>query len=351
VRRATVTQKQIAERAGVSQATVSLVLNGSTTVSIPEATRELVKGVAADLGYVPQTAARNLVRGTSGNLGLILVKPHAQVFIDPYIPHVMTGVSEVAHAAGYRILVEHIDPAKDDAQLEVIQQLIKGKEVAGAIFNNTFWTRDLVGRLIDDGYPIVSLDDAEHPWKYTARIDHRSGIRALIDHLAALGRRRIACVTYGPPDHGAVVRRIGHYRQALVDRGLEVDDRLLRYGLFEPETGYGAARELLAGPPFDALYCMNDAMALGAMKAIRDAGRRIPEDVAVVGYDDMRFAAFTEPPLTTVRAPEIEQGRLAGEMVIELVNGREPARAKPVLEGELVIRGSSRSPGEGGASV
>lgn len=352
MKRAAVTQKQIAERAGVSQATVSLVLNGSTTVRIPDATRELVKGVAADLGYVPQAAARNLVRGTSGNLGLILVRPHAEVFRDPYIPNVLTGVSQVARAAGFRILVEHIDEIEDDAKAMVIQEMIKGKEVAGAIFNTTFWTPDLVGRLMDDGYPIVTLDDAEHPWPYTVRIDHLGGVATLLEHLIGLGHRRIACITYGPPRAaGDVARRLALFRQTLRSHGLEVDERLIREGRYEPDTGYAAARELLAGPPFDALYCMNDAMALGALKALRDAAVRTPDDVAVVGYDDMRFAPFTEPPLTTVRAPEIEQGRRAGEMLIELVQGREPATAKPVLRGELIVRGSSVSERKGGGSA
>lgn len=340
MKRTTVTQKQIATRAGVSQATVSLVLSGSTSVTIPETTRDLVKGVAHELGYVPQAAARNLVRGRSGNLGLILVNPHAQVFTDPYVPNVMTGVSEVARAAGFRILVEHIEDIDDQAKVGVMLEMIKGGEVAGAILNNTAWTPDLAANLLEEGYPIVTLDDTNHPWNYSVKIDHLAGVDLLIDHLAGLGHERIACIGYGPADTPSVAARLGQYRRSLELRNLPIDERLVRIGRYDPHSGYEAAHDLLEREQFDALYCMNDAMALGAMKAIQEIGRTIPGDIAVVGYDDMRFAAYTSPPLTTVRAPETEQGRRAGTMLIDLVNDREPAEHHVLLRGELVLRGS-----------
>jgi len=333
-----VTQKQIASTAGVSQTTVSLILNNSADVVISETTRQRVLAVAEELGYVPQSAAQTLVRGRSQNLGLVLIKPHYQVFRDPFIPSVMTGFSNVARPHRFRMLVEHID---DLDYIDVIRLLLKGGEVAGMVISNFHDAERVIDSLVDEDYPVVLLDTPRSSYLHGVSIDHISGIRSIIDHLIALGHRRIACIPYGPTDDVHLGKRLGAYRSTLEDAGLEYDERLVSAGRYDPDSGYQAMKSLLnVSPQPTAVFGMNDLMALGAMRAILEHGLRIPEDVAVAGYDDMRFAAFTTPPLTTVRAPEVELGQVACEMLIDLVEGRKPAIRQLELDTELIVRGS-----------
>jgi DNA-binding LacI/PurR family transcriptional regulator len=336
---ALVTQKQIARDAGVSQTTVSLILNNSPDVVIADATRQRVLAVAESLGYVPQSAAQTLVRGHSLNLGLVLIKPHDQVFRDPYIPSVMTGFSRAARPHGFRMLVEHVEDIED---ADVIRRMVKGGEVAGLVITNFHKVEPIIESLVDEDYPVVLLEQPNLPRFYSASIAHYDGIRTIISYLIGLGHRHIACIPYGPTDDHHISRRLAAFRQTLEDAGLDYDPGLVRAGQYEPESGYEAMRTLLdSSPRPTAVFGMNDMMAIGAMRAIHERGLHIPGDIAVVGYDDMRFAAYTTPPLTTVRAPEIELGRRACELLIELVEGRRPAVRQIKLATEMIIRSSS----------
>ena len=136
-------------------------------------------------------------------------------------------------------------------------------------------------------------------------------------------------------------QRLATYRYVLEEAGLPYSENNIRFGYYDPVTGYEAMQSLLSQKPLpDAVYCMNDYMALGAMKAIQDAGLHIPDDIAVVGYDDMRFAEFTQPALTTIRAPEVQLGEVAGELLIDLIDEKQPDQRITLLETELMIRES-----------
>jgi LacI family transcriptional regulator len=335
-----VTSKQVAERAGVSQTTVSFVLNNTAGMSISEETRQRVLQACRELNYVPHVAARALARGHSTNIALVLIRPHAQVFSDPYIPNIITGLNQVTQQHGYRILVEQL--AEPD--IEAISSLMRGGEAAGTLISG--WYDELVptvSQLVNKGYPVVFMgqpDALENDLPYVA-IDHLSAVRTLIQHLIDLGHRRIACITYAPLADLQVSERLHIYRATLAGVGLPVEDDLLRIGAFDPESGYAAAQSLLDLPtPPDAIYGMNDLMALGAMSAIQERGLRIPDDVAVVGYDDMRFSRFTFPPLTTVKAPEIELGQHAGEMLLRMVQKKKRHPEPISLLPELIVRAS-----------
>lgn len=334
-----VTQKHIANSVGVSQTTVSLILNNSSDVVISEATRQRVLAAAEQLGYVPQSAAQTLVRGHSLNLGMILVKPHYQVFRDPFIPSVMTGFSNVARPRGFRMLVEHVQDMK---HVDIIRLMLKGGEVAGMVISNFHDAERVIDSLVHEDYPVVLLDTPRASHLHAVSIDHINGIRSIVGHLIALGHRRIACIPYGPTDDVHIGRRLGAFRSTLEDAGLEYDERLVCAGRYEPDTGYQAMKELLSVSPLPtAVFGMNDLMAIGALRAIYEHGLRVPEDISVAGYDDMRFAAFTTPPLTTVRAPEVELGQTACEMLIDLVEGRRPAVRQIKLATEVIIRSST----------
>ncbi len=337
-KRTKITQKEIASRAGVSQTVVSLVLNNSYDVALSEETRRRVMEVAQELGYVPQAAAKSLAEGHSRYIGLILVQPHYQVFRDPYIPNIITGLSEELREQGYRLIVEHIS-ALDD--LTTIRNMLKGGEVAGALLSNFHWAEEVAAPLIEEDYPIVLLDDIAREGYHSVAIDHNAGVQLAAEHLASLGYQRISCITYGPMAHPHVTKRLNIFTDSLAQMGIHLDMGYVYEGHYDPDSGYEAMRELLAKKPLpEAVFGMNDMMALGAMRAIIDSGLRIPQDIAVMGYDDMRFAAFANPALTTIRAPEIEQGRVAADMLIKLIQGENVPQKRVRLSTQLVVRDS-----------
>ncbi len=331
-----ITQKHIAELAGVSQTLVSLALNASYDVTLSEETRQRVLDVAAEMGYVPQAAAKSLVQGRSNNIGLVLIQPHYQVFRDPFIPNIITGLSDVVRSHGFRLLVEHID---DPDHLDTISFMLKGGEVAGMVLSSIYGIEHIVKPLVEEGFPIVLLDTAPAQC-YTVLIDHLSGVISAAQYILSLGHREIGCIAFAPPNLN-MNKRVNAFKETLTGQGIAIQDDYILYGLYDPESGYKAMQALLSVHPLPTVvFGMNDIMALGAMRAILDAGLRVPEDIAVVGYDDMRFSAFTNPALTTVRAPEVEQGRIAGEMLVRLIAGDKVAEPQISLLTQLRIRAS-----------
>lgn len=340
MKKSQVTARQVAQHAGVSQTTVSFVLNNVEGANISETTRERVLRVAQELGYVPMMAARTLALGRSSNLGLILIKPHDKVFTDPYLPNVITGLNQVAQKENFRILVEIID---DLNRLSVIENLLRSGEVAGVVIHGVWWQEEYLISLADTGYPIVTIDpfSTDDDGIPLVTINHFDGVRQMVSHLLKLNHRRIACITYAPFSDLHVMRRLQMYRETLEAAGITYDERLVRFGEHDPQSGYEAMQSLLQekSPP-TAVFGMNDLMALGALTAIREAGLRVPEDIAVVGYDDMRFSRFTFPPLTTMCAPEVQLGREAGQLLLDLIHQREIEQRQRYLDSQLVIRES-----------
>jgi len=340
-----VTSKRVAELAGVSQTTVSFVLNNVDRANISEETRRRVHEAAETLGYVPDMAARALARGRSANIGLVLVQPHKQIFADSYIPNVIAGLSQVVKKAGYRILVEMIDAGSHP---NTYVDLIRGKEVAGLVVNlgspSVAELEETAGQLATyalEGYPILTLDEY-HPDLPSVMVDRLTGVRQVVQHLIDMGHTCIACITYAPTNvnlHAEI--RLEVYRETLRQAGIQPDEALVRYGVFDPDTGYAAMQSLLDGYPVPtAIYAMNDVMAFGAMTAIHERGLRVPEDIAVVGFDDIRLARYTAPPLTTVFEPETEHGYAAGELLMHLINGDPIENTHIRLNTQLVIRES-----------
>lgn len=207
---------------------------------------------------------------------------------------------------------------------------------------------DYIGRLAKRGVPVVVIDDrGHHPEFPTVGTTNVEGGRTATQHLVDLGRRRIAMLN-GPLDYGCNRERLEGYRSALQQAGIRFDPRLVANGDFAEGGGASAMATLLeSAPRLDAVFAANDLMAFGAIRALRNAGRRVPDDVAVVGFDDLPASALTHPPLTTVRQPLYEMGRTAAAMVISAVRG-EAIQGRVELPTSLVVRGSSdpRSSGE-----
>lgn len=336
-----VTAQQVARRAGVSPTTVSFVLNNVERANISDATRQRVIKAAEELGYVPDAAARSLARGYNNNIALVLTQPHAQVFKDIYVPNVLTGVTQVIREKGMRILVELTD---DVSHSESCLNLIRGREVAGLLVipsNPSPEDVNVLRTASDDGFPIVSLSTLMSEL-YSVTISHFEGVAKVVRHLLELGHRRIACVNYSPViGNPHASQRLQTYRDTLHEYGVPVDESLIHYGAFEAEHGYQAALALLRLPsPPTAIYAMNDVMAFGVMSALQEQKVRIPDDIAVVGYDDIPLARYTTPALTTVSAPEVEHGKRAAEILVSLIERNPPVERHEKLDTQLVIRDS-----------
>ncbi len=347
-----VTSRDVAQHAGVSQTTVSFVMNNVTDANISADTVARVWQSARELGYVPDVNAQALARGTRSTIGLVMTRPHAQIFIDEYVPKILTGISQALRPRGFHLLLEQVDSMD---QLDTLRALVRGREVAGVIISNYNPLQDDIDAmqlLAQDGFPLVTTSQLD-PRVHSVTTDHVSAVRAGARHLIALGHTRFACISYAPyTPHEHAELRINALRAELQQHGLTLDEALIERGGYDPETGFAAMQRILQVTPAPtAVVALNDVMAFGALAAIHDAGLRVPHDIAVIGYDDMRLAAFASPPLTTLRAPDIQQGYTAADLLLRLIDGETPAESHVILHSELIVRGSCganlRVPAEG----
>jgi len=332
-----VTTYDVAREAGVSRTTVSHILNNHPRVTLSQKTRERVLAAARKLGYVPNSAAQMLVTGRSQTIGLVLSRPDL-VAIDAFVPTMISGLNEACRVHGYRLLMEAIrDPESADAYLD----LAKSKRIDGLIVINPRKGDVALRKVIESKFPIVIFGSSGHPRENSIGTDDKEASCQATAHLLSLGHRRIAHISYAPLAYVPARRRFEGYRKAMRAANVSPNEELFAEGDFTCESGYLAARKILASNAKPtAVFAGNDTIAFGAMTAVREAGFSIPEEFAVVGYDDIPAAAFACPPLTTVRSHALEQGRIVGEAVIDLVNGKELGRKKAIVPLELIIRES-----------
>jgi DNA-binding LacI/PurR family transcriptional regulator len=327
------TLEEVARRAGVSRATVSRVVNGSTTVAPP--IQEAVRRAVRELGYVPNPAARTLVTQRTDSIALVLPETATRVFSDdPLFPGIVRGVSQELEAAGRQLVLMMAGSA---ASHDRIERYAMGRHVDGVMFASMHGMDPLPGALARIGMPAVcSGRPLGRPVPYVD-IDHVAGVTSAVRHLLDGGRQRIATIA-GPQDMVAGIERLAGYREAL--RGSSRRS-IVAIGDFTRESGAVAMRQLLDDDPkLDAVFVASDLMADGALRTLREAGRRVPDDVAVIGFDDAEFARYTDPPLTTVHQPIIEIGREMVRLLLRLAEG-ESVEAALILPTQLVVRDSA----------
>ncbi|MDQ7850245.1 MAG: LacI family DNA-binding transcriptional regulator [Armatimonadota bacterium] len=331
------TIRDVALHAGVSVATVSRVINDSPHKVHPVTRRRVLRAVA-HLGYYPNAVAQGLRRGTTRTIALIVPD-----ISNPFFPAVARGVEDVARRHGYALVLGNTDgdAARERAYLEILRK----RWVDGVLFASASGDARPLRMLRAGGVPAVLIArEATDGEIDTVLVDSFAGMRLATAHLLRLGHRRIAYIG-GPRGLPVARERLRGYRQALRDQGICPDPRLVVAGDFRVEGGRTAVRRLLARrSTFTALAAANDLMAIGAMEALRAAGRRIPDDVAVVGFDDIPFAAFVDPPLTTVAQPTYRLGALAMERLLALMRGEAGAPRRMVLKPQLVVRRSCGGP-------
>jgi DNA-binding LacI/PurR family transcriptional regulator len=331
------TSSDIARAAGVSRTTVSLVLNAKEATGISEQTRARVLDTAASLGYVPNSAARMLVSGRSRTLGLILAHGDLMTF-DAYAPPLMFGINRVCNSRGYKLLVDAVEGRR---QRNGYLDLARSKSIdALIVLNCSEEDRDL-HNVIDSGFPVILLGSIGHPKENSVLSGSEKVAERATRHLLNLGHRRIAHITYAPVHYLGALDRCRAYQRTLCKAGVEFDEKLVGYGDFSVESGYQAMRTILARTKrFTALFAGNDTIAIGAMAALREAGLSVPGDVAVVGFDDLPVAAYTNPPLTTVTTEPIIHGEAAAAAALELLAGHPVGTRKCRFPLRLIVRSS-----------
>jgi DNA-binding LacI/PurR family transcriptional regulator len=336
--RAGVTLEQVAEVAGVSRATVSRVVNGSPLVS--QGVKEAVEAAAERLGYVPNRAARSLVTRRSDSIGLVIAEPMTLLFGDPFFPKVLRGVTEVARAHDLQLV---LFMPQSMADFERLVGYASAGHVDGMLFVSLHGADPTPARIAERGVPVVLCARPLQPMDVSwVDADNVAGAASAVGHLVESGRTRVATVA-GPQDMVPGRDRLLGWRTALEASGLEVDPSLAEPAAdFTHEAGTMAMEALLERrPELDAVFAASELLALGALRALKDAGRRVPEDVAVAGFDDSPLAATADPPLTTVLQPIEEMGRVMARMLLTAIEtGDRTARSK-VLGTELIVRAST----------
>jgi len=337
-----VTSSDVARLAGVSRTTVSFVLNNTPNVQIPEETRQRVLMAAQQLGYYPNAAARSLASQHSNNIGVLLCQSADRLFADIFLMEVLSGIHQVIRPQGYHILVEAVeDVTAPDAYIGLVRSRhIDGLMVSGPRADDT-----QLPHIHAEGFPVVLLGRLPNSDLYQVDIDNVSGARAAMDHLLALGHRRIAFISNGPLVYTASRDRLRGYVAALTAAGLPHDESLVRYGHFSRASGYAAMESLLKlSERPTAVFVASDVVAFGALTALRDAGIRVPDEIAVIGFDDVPLADQVTPPLTSLHLPAREQGRVAAEILLKLMAGEKITNHLTLLDTRLVVRESTDKP-------
>ncbi|MFJ6984015.1 MULTISPECIES: LacI family DNA-binding transcriptional regulator [unclassified Streptomyces] len=337
------TLEEVAARAGVGRGTVSRVINGSPRVS--DATRAAVEAAVAELGYVPNTAARALAANRTDAIALVVPEPETRFFNEPYFSEILRGVGAELGDTEMQLLLIF---AGSDRERRRLAQYLAAHRVDGVLLVSVHANDPLPDLLAQLEIPaVISGPRSAAESLPSVDSDNYGGARSAVEHLLARGARTIAHIT-GRLDVYGAQRRLDGYRDALRDAGHPPDERLIAAGDFTEEGGHRAMIELLArNPDLDAVFAGSDPMAAGARQALREAGRRVPDDIALVGYDDSAIARHMDPPLSSVRQPIEEMGRRMLDLLLAEIADRRPAvsrgleRRQVVLATELVERASS----------
>ena len=338
----TTTMKRIAGELGVSITTVSKVLNNREDIG--HATRARVLAKVAELGYQPNAVARSLTLRRTHTLGVVIPDLMHSFFVE-----IIAGLETVASARGYGILLcsSNEDPGKERQELDMLRQ----RQVDGIVLGsaNASGNTDLLQQLTSHGVGLVMIDRDDHPEVRCDRVvtDDEEVGRLATAHLLAQGRRAIGHITGTAVVHAR--RRAAGYRAALRDAGVKAQQDWIVRGGFKEADGYQGMQKLLSqrkGSRVDAVFAANDPSAIGAMKAIWDAGLRVPEDIAVIGAGDIALGDMLRVPLSTVSWSREDQGKAAADLLLERIEGDTRGAPAPprrvVIPPRLVVRRSSR---------
>ena len=328
------TQYDVAQHAGVSQATVSHILNNSTAISIPEETRQRVLAAMAELGYIPDRAARSLRTNKTYTIAAIIPD-----ITNPFYPTFVRGIQDVTKQNAYDLVIYNSDGILEEERQSlhsVKQNRVDGLIVVPFHLGET--------DLLETHIPVVQLIQKPdvQPALDSVFIDNVSAARTVVDHLIERGHTRIGMIA-GEENTPPRQNRILGYQQAIADHHIPLDEILIRGGDFTEKGGYETMQEILRlDAAVTAVFAANDLMAMGALTAIHEAGLRVPHDIAVAGIDDIPAAHLVTPALTTVTQFQQNIGRRAAEALFERLNGSETGGPRSIeMPFSLIVREST----------
>ena len=324
--------KDIARTANVSHSTVSRALSNSPLVNAE--TAAAIRRIAQERGYTVSAVARSLVTKRTRSIGVVVTS-----IADPFVGEVFIGIEEVAQARGYSLLLAscQADPTRE---LRAVQ-LLRERRVDGILVNSSRVGALYMPMLAKINVPVVLINN-QHPGEfiYSVTIDNVNAARDATRHLVKLGHRRIGYIgnQFGLQ---ADTDRFAGYRQVLEETDIGFQPELVAHGNAKPEGGMHGMQRLLALPQRPtAVFCYNDMEAIGAMRVAREHGMRVPDDLSIVGLDDVFLASYTDPPLTTIQQPKELMGRLAAEILLDLLSGGK-RQNQVILRGKLIVRQST----------
>ena len=329
------TLEDIAKQAGVSRSTASRVVNNDPNVN--ENVRKRVQEVILSTGYQPHAAARSLASNRSWMIGLVVPRTVSHFFTDPYFPRLTQGIAQACNQHNYTLGFFLVDTKEDERR---ILPRISRRGLLDGIVLQTAWKGDkLIDHLVKSDFPVIV---AGRPFNANEisyiDVDNIQAAQNAVCYLIGLGYQHIGTIT-GRMNSTTGIDRLEGYRKAILEQGWGVDETLIAKGDFSEKSGYAAMKQLLNGKP-DAVFAASDSMAIGAIRAVQDAGYRVPQDVAFVGFDDLPVASQPEIQLTTIRQPIVQFGARAVETLIDLIeNGIKPAR-RIIMDTQLIVRDS-----------
>ena len=332
------TIKEVAQKAGVTSAVVSRVFNNDETLNIKDETRENVLKAIKELKYKPNTVARSLRTGATNTIGVLISDIN-----NPFYTHIIRGIQTAAEEAGFCIIL--CDTRDNDETEKKYINMLKEQFVKGVILGSVFLVDGIIKQLEDEGIKYVMVNrittSSNAPF---VRTDDVNGEKKAVNYLIGLGHKKIAHIS-GPFYADTAMKRIQGYSAALRENNIPYDARyLVEASLYEEQNGYIACQKLLDLPKEDmptAITTANDLLAIGAMRAIHDRGMKIPDDISLVGYNNIWVSKLLYPALTTIHSPLFEMGRKAFEVLYAMLNGEDNIEQRNIFDTELVIRESA----------
>jgi DNA-binding LacI/PurR family transcriptional regulator len=333
-----VTSQDVANLAGVSRTTVSLVLNEVEGIHITPETRQKVRDAAEKLGYIPNATAQALATRRARAIGLVMTRSPHHIASDTFLPQILGGLLDVVKQNKLRLLIESVEEEHQD---RVYLELARAKHIDGMILLTPRIDDAGLKKLEEVDAPSVLMGRLADSNLYSVDVDNRLASKQATQYLIELGHTKIACISNARPSYSAAPDRVLGYKDALLAAGIMPDDALIQYADFDPQSGFDCMQSLLASEKkFTAVFVASDNVAMGAKSALRAAGLRIPDDISIIGFDDIPWAQYSDPPLTTIRLPAQEMASKACLVLLDLIRGSEPEERNLILDTELVVRQS-----------
>ena len=342
MQRKRVTSKDVAEKVGVSRTTVSLVLNDVKGIQIGPETRQKVLEAASELGYVPDATAQALASRRTKAIGLVLTRTQHHIATDAFLPRIISGLLTTAQKQNIRIMVDWVE---NEHREQAYFELARAKRIDGMILSTPRLDDSALKLLENFDIPTVLMGSLEGLNLPFVDVDNARAAEKATNYLIELGHRAIAFISNAPPEYTSSPERVRGYKNALTQHGISLNENLIRYGDFDPESGYQNMRSLLDGnEKFTAAFVASDNVAIGAKAAIREAGLHVPDDISLIGFDDIPWAKYSDPPLTTIQLPAEALAQTACTLLVEIIqnNGNAERRDQIILDTKLIIRKSCK---------